>query len=140
VGVVYRSPNASEQCSQQLNEAIHEMVSSSFSHVLIVGDFNYPAINWLDQSCSAPVDHPSHKFLNCVQDTFLYQHVVEATRYRIGQQANMLDLVFTNEEAMVSDLSSHDPLGGSDHVVLTWQFNCYTQSSKEQFVKYYYKD
>ena len=63
--------------------------------------------------------HPSTKYLNCVLDNFLFQHVKVPTRFREGQQPSCLDLIFTNEENMVDldSLNIDSPLGKSDHAL-----------------------
>ena len=48
------------------------------------------------------------------------------TRWRGADSANVLDLVFTNEEHMISDIEYQSPLGKSDHCVLKFYFNCFT--------------
>ena len=75
-----------------IGERIGAVCDSNFQYVLIMGDFNYPHINW----CSA------HSFLMCVQGCFLYQHVTEPTHFRHGQAAKILDLVFTTGEKIVT--------------------------------------
>ena len=52
----------------------------------------------------------------------------------------MLDLIFTNEEDMVSDLNYLPSIGKSDHLLITFSFNCYTVPEFEgsQKVKYNY--
>jgi hypothetical protein len=126
VGVVYRSPSSGDIDNQNLNASIREAVDMKCSHVLVLGDFNYPEINWSTLRPDAAMGRPVQDFLDCVQDCFLFQHVSEATRFRLDQRANVLDLVFTNEEAMISNLKVHEPVGSSDHAVLSWNFNCYT--------------
>ena len=49
------------------------------------------------------------------------------TRWRGTDTPHVLDLVFTNEENMVSEMEYLSPLGKSDHCVLQFQFNCYTK-------------
>jgi hypothetical protein len=137
VGVIYRSPNADICCNQVLDEAIREAVSMKSSHIPVIGDFNYREINWNDQSCNAANGRASHDFLNCVQDCFLYQHATEAIHFCGTQRANVLDLVFINEEAMISDLHYCEPIGDSDHFVLSCQYNSYKVDSAFQFI---YKD
>jgi hypothetical protein len=55
------------------------------------------------------------RFLVCIDDCFLTQHVREATHHRPGQAANTLDLVLSNEENMVEGVQHHAPLGKSHH-------------------------
>ena len=62
-------------------------------------------------------------FFDTTQDLYLCQHVSFNTRFRIGCRPSRLDLIFSNEEHMVDNLQSNQPLGKSDHVVLTWAFD-----------------
>ena len=57
-------------------------------------------------------------FCDCVNDLFLHQHVQGHTRYREGQSPSTLDLIFTNNEDIITDVDTCPPLGKSDHVVL----------------------
>ena len=59
-------------------------------------------------------------FIETLQACFLHQNITEPTRYRKGQQSNLVDLILTSEEGMVQNLIYHPPLGESDHVVLTF--------------------
>ena len=54
VGVLYRTPSSSIDNNQSLLSIIsnlHETVP--FSHLLIMGDFNFPSINWTELVCSS---------------------------------------------------------------------------------------
>jgi len=103
VGVIYRSPNADTAQNDYLNAMMKEMVEKRNSHLMIMGDFNYPDINWDTQTSDHPSDHPSQGFLSCYRNCFLYQNVTRPTHYRAQQQANILDLMFTNESGMIND-------------------------------------
>ena len=93
------------------------------SHILLMGDFNYPNIDWGLGSRSIT---PSERlFMNTINDSFLYQHVTSPTRVRQNHCPTVLDLIFTNEDGMLSDLKVLAPLGKSDHSVLSFQLNCY---------------
>ena len=93
------------------------------SHLLICGDFNIPQIDWVQKFSIASETHPSRKFLNIVQEC-LFQHVTQPTRYR--DYPSVLDLLFTNEEKMISDISYLPGLGKGDHVLLEFYLVCYT--------------
>ena len=60
VGVVYRSPSSSDEQNSQLIQTITEMVQRRPSHLLIMGDFNFPGINWEEQSSVGSC--PEHVF------------------------------------------------------------------------------
>ena len=105
IGVCYRSPTAGDEENEALLSAIRTATVREKS-LLLVGDFNYPRIDWevLD------VSGDGEAFLDIFQDTFLCQHVTQATR---GD--NILDLVFSSEEELVSNLNIGPSIGGSDH-------------------------
>ena len=65
---------------------------ASKHQALIMGDFNYPGINWE----TLESDSMSQGFFYLTQDYFLIQHVSAPTR-----NSNILDLVMTTEANMV---------------------------------------
>jgi len=138
VGVVYRSPNASEQQNGQLNKTIGDVMCEGYSHVLIMGDFNYPEINWEMQVSTASAGHSSQEFLTSLHDSYLHQHVTEPTHHRAQQRANILDLVMTNESGMIHNLRYGEPIGKSHHSVLDWTFRCYQPQPATKVKKYLY--
>lgn len=129
VGCVYRSPNSSETNNVNLFKLLREVSENRYSHKLIMGDFNFPEIDWLDQSTSVSETHIASRFLENIRDCYLYQHVHENTRYRTGQEPSLLDCIFTNEENMVDNIHCCSALGKSDHVVISFQFNCYISAN-----------
>ena len=54
------------------------------------------------------------EFLEVANDCYLHQHVEGNTRF-CGEQASLLDLVFTREERDVRNIEILPPLGLSDH-------------------------
>ena len=81
--------------STELNSLISEINSKGYSHILMIGDFNYRQIDW-DKMTSC--DHEESQFINCIEDHYLTQHVKEPTRWRGNDTTSVLDLVFTNED------------------------------------------
>ena len=61
------------------------------------------------------------------------------TRFRGDDEPSTIDLIFTNEENMVSDLEYTSPVGKSDHCVLLFRFNCHTIIKHEKKTKRLYK-
>ena len=61
--------------------------------------------------------------MEALRDSFFHQHIVQPTRVRHGQEPSVLDLVLTNEEGMIENIEYGNPLGKSDHLVLTFEFN-----------------
>ena len=81
VGCVYRSPSGVLQGSvNQLEELFQQACSLQASHLIIVGDFNIPHINWESEASSAPASHFSHIFLDMMHDSLFSQHVKHPTR------------------------------------------------------------
>ena len=123
IGLVYRSPNSTLENNDMLNEWIKSVQDLRYSHILIMGDMNYPQIDWNLESCRASPEHSASKFLAATKDCYLIQHQKTPTRYKPGQTANTLDLVFTNREDMINEISVEGGLGKSDHSCLLINFN-----------------
>ena len=80
------------------------------SHLLIMGYFNYGDINWKSGTTPSELTNPATAFRETLRDMYLYQHVNEPTHYRAQQHPNTLDLIITNEEGMVDNLSLSAPV------------------------------
>ena len=76
-----------------------------------MGDFNFKEINWCEMTTSVNETHISSQFLECVRDTYFFQHILNPTRYREGNESSVLDLILTNEEEMVTDIKYLPGLG-----------------------------
>ena len=136
VGVIYRSPGSSEVNNDKLNQTIIEAVGLNHSHFLLMGDFNYPNIKWDSESTES--NTVEDKFIENIRDNFLFQHITKPTRGRLGNKSNILDLIFTNEEGMIEDVTYESPLGKSDHAVLLINHRCYTETTTYTKLKFYY--
>ena len=101
--------------------------TTNYSHVAVIGDFKYPKINWISSSTACNETSPEALFIENSLDCFLTQHVTKPTRARGDDTPSTLDLIFTNEPGMVSDICHNPPLDGSDHQVLIFDVHCYVQ-------------
>ena len=63
----------------------------------------------------------NHKFINCLQDLYLSQHVHENTRQRGKDSASCLDLVISSDENYILNLEQLAPLGKSDHSIIKFE-------------------
>ncbi|MES9884607.1 MAG: reverse transcriptase family protein, partial [Sedimenticola sp.] len=125
VGVLYRSTNSDDVNNEKLLQLMADAGKvNSISHVLIMGDFNFPEIKWNEMHVKASEISLPYRFYELSNDLFLNQHVTEDTRFRLNQEPSLLDLVFSNEEAMVERIVYESPIGKSDHVGLKWTFHC----------------
>ena len=125
IGSVYRSPSATRKASLELFDQIRRISDSQPSHLLITGDFNLPDIDWKLESSPNSLTNLGTIFMECYRDCFVYQHVMAPTHHRHGCTPTTLDLIFSNEEGMVTDISHLAPLGASCHNVIKFKFNCY---------------
>ena len=141
-GCIYRSPTRtgeSAENNENLNKLLLELCTKSYSHICLVGDFNYREINWNSWTTPHGESSKESKFIEAVRDSFLFQHVQEPTRVRGNDNPSMIDLIFSNEEHQVSDVVHHAPLGKSDHSVITFRFHCYLDFSKPKTCYQYHK-
>ena len=88
----------------KLNALLKNAVQFEHSHILICGDFDDKEINWHNLNTSVDIEHDASIFLENVRDTYLTQHIRQATRCRDNQQDGSLDLIFTNEDLMIDNL------------------------------------
>ena len=141
-GCIYRSPtqtDSSDNNNENLNKLLQDLCTKKYSHICLVGDFNYREINWKTWTTTHGESSKESKFLEKVRDCFLFQHVEEPTRARGNDNPSLIDLILTNEELQVSDVVHHAPLGKSDHSVITFNYHCYLDFSKPKTCYQYQK-
>ena len=130
VGCIYKPPFSDTATLNEINQGIaraKQLVDSGkYSSMLVVGDFNFPDIDWTSSIGGASKHHtrcrPSAKsFLNTINSCFLAQHVMEPTHLT---SHNTLDLVFTDDPQRVCDMKVAAPIVHTDkncvHGLLTW--------------------
>ena len=81
-----------------------------------MGDFNFPEINYKDNTVDAGIDFEAGKFFKNMEDLFWIQYVTEPTRARGTDKPSVLDYVFTDEENLIDSINYDPPIGKSDHV------------------------
>ena len=97
-----------------------------------MGDFNFPDAKWTEVTIQ---NNTSTKFIDSTRDALLTQKVIKPTRHRENQKSSMIDLIFVNEENLVSDINHECPVGLSDHEVLI--FDLYTPKVKSNYISKY---
>ena len=123
IGGIYRSPSSDEEVTvKELGNLLENVMNhkAKKTQLIICGDFNIKGIDWKHEICTQGSSHGAQDFLKKIQDLLLFQHVSEPTRYRQGQTAQTLDLIFTDEENVIKSLEYLDSLGLSDHIVITF--------------------
>ena len=115
-GCIYRSPSSDHaESTADLIEMLKHPDILKHNKIVITGDFNYPGIDWSNLCSSSGADSD---FIECINDLFLQQLILNPTRHRSGQKSNILDLVLTNDESIVNNIQHLSPIGKSDHDVL----------------------
>ena len=112
----YRAPSACTAEDELLLRTLEAMAEEG-TEMVLMGDFNFPSINW-------DTEHALERtrgecFLEWLHGSFLHQHVKNHTRYRESQRPSLLDLLNTRYPNAISEPLLKDPLGKSDHAVMT---------------------
>ncbi|ESO02987.1 hypothetical protein HELRODRAFT_173822 [Helobdella robusta] len=131
---IYRSPKSDEKNNKNLLSLLIEGLSLN-GDFLMLGDFNFPEIDWETFSCRGSDEKIENEFLSILKDKFLIQHINFPTRFRDGQAANILDLVISAKE-LVRNIMHHPPLGNSDHSIVEFKvigFRCPPEKYKKKY-------
>ena len=120
---VYRSPNS----TRQNDEALCRWIGALEGKRMIIGDFNLPGIKWEEGKSDAK----GREFYRTCNDTFLEQHVKEATHIN----GNRLDLVLTDGRDKVREIVMDGRLDRSDHeiVVVKIERNAESQNMGQRY-------
>ena len=86
---------AQQELEASLFQEIRKEVEGN-NLVIIVGDFNYPDINWCDRPYTNPT---SENFIDFYEDMFLNQYVKEGTR-----EGNNVHLFFFLNQEKIENL------------------------------------
>jgi ribonucleases P/MRP protein subunit RPP40 len=121
IAVCYRSANLNifpGDSNVEVRNLIKYLQKRNF---LLIGDFNYPDIDW----CGGQgLSRESQLFVDCLEDGFLTQHVTEKTR---GNAC--LDLVITKEPDVIDNMRVLGRLASSDHNMLLFDFIICTRNN-----------
>jgi hypothetical protein len=107
--LVYRNPTKNDQMFIPAFKKYYESLNVEKSSHVILGDFNFPEINWKD-STTTPGFKISAAFLEFVHISGLEQIVPSPTR-----KQNLLDIILTSETGMLYDVEILTDFYGSDH-------------------------
>lgn len=122
--LVYRPPHQTVEKDESLYSDLSAIVKDRFC--IITGDFNCPKINWKERTA----DVEGKRLLEFASEELLTQWVDEGTRGN-----NILDLVFSSEDDLISNLRVGEKLDKSDHSMI--KFEIETKFSKKE--KYFTK-
>ena len=119
VGSFYRSPNSTTENRDNLNELLEKISEKKCSHVMLLGDFNYPKIDWKIMSASVTrIEDKDFKCIEKLRDCYLIQHITEPTEGRGTTEPSLLDLVITSEVFEIVSIETASALGKNDHSII----------------------
>ena len=145
MGVTYRSPSSSADDNGKFVNQINTLskyLQDSNERLVLVGDFNYPEIDWVNEFCDKPPNHPACQFLNSIHFNFLKQYVDRPTHFRALQEPTLIDLIISN----VPDFNNYDfihsikylpPFGKSHHSVICFKIDLHKSVNKDPSVSKY---
>ena len=134
VGICYRTPSSTNENNKNLTELLAATQTIKADGLLLMGDFNFPTINWEEGIVNDTEESEAAQFYETTQDLFLYQHIRFPTRFREGHNPSCLDLIFSDQQHVVEDVVEDEPLGKSDHVTVKWNY-LYDEHPKERSKK-----
>ena len=109
---LYRLPNSSSENIKLLNQLILN-TSLNGGKLLILGDFNFPTINWDNLSTRHLSSHCASEFFAATQDAFYYNtfralHIPDLIKNQLW-----LNLIFSQDDKTITNMTTSAPLGKS---------------------------
>ena len=89
VGVIYRSPSSTLENNTELNALLDLSQRHKHAHLLIMEDFNYPDVDFVNCTSDSSKNAPSTLLLLKIDEILLKQHVTESTRVKEGLRPSM---------------------------------------------------
>ncbi|CAH8641175.1 unnamed protein product [Dicrocoelium dendriticum] len=86
-----------------------------------MGDFNLPDVDWQNFSCGAVTRCLATELLELALHASLHQFVDRPTRFMMGQNPSLLDLIFAKSIDFVTNIVYNSPFGASDHACLSFK-------------------
>ena len=122
--LVYRTPHQVVEKDEDLYDNLGRIINNKFC--ILMGDFNCPKINWKNRSGDAE----GRRLINFSSEELLSQWVDEPTRGN-----SILDLVFSSEDNVITNLEVGEKLGKSDHSIVKFDIKTNFSKIKKSFTK-----
>ena len=104
IACVYRSPNSTVNNSDNLNVLLKNISDKYNANLIVLGDFNYPRIDWVHYSTNSCINDSKYKFLETIRDCFFQQYVNSSTRGRNSDNPTLLNLVLSNNDDLIDNV------------------------------------
>jgi len=113
--VIFRLPNYDGLAENFVDLLIECLIlhATVLQTNIMTGDLNCPMIGWQNATC--PADRISRQLLDFTVDAGVYQFVDFATRAN-----NILDVLLTDDEEIITTVAADVPIGQSDHLMVTF--------------------
>ena len=108
--LLYRPPDQTAENDEDLYGSLSTYIRNKLC--IVTGDFNC-RVDWTEGTAA---DAESKRLLDFANEEYLTQWVDEPTR-----GSNMLDLVFSSEDNIISNLSVGEKLGKGDHNIVRFE-------------------
>ena len=82
IACAYRSRNSTVNNLDNLNVLLKNISDKYNANLIVLGDFNYPRIDWVHYSTNSSISNSNYKFLETTRDCFFQQYVKSSTRTR----------------------------------------------------------
>ena len=122
--LVYRPPHQVLEKDESLYRDLSTATKDRFC--IITGDFNCSKVNWKNMTGDAE----GRRLLDYASEEILTQWVEEPTRGN-----NTLDLVFSSEDNIISNLIVGEKLGKGDHNMVKFEIKVNFSERKSTFIK-----
>ena len=124
LGLVYRSPNSDDAANNNLKNQLN-FVNKKLNNLIIMGDFNYPSIDWENMYCKKNEEHCDSKFLFEISNMKLQQLIESPTHYKPNCKPSLIDLVITKRPDLIYEIKQNPPIAKSHHTVITAKINAH---------------
>lgn len=115
VACIYSPPDNNIADTQNICQYLSSI--EECRNVIILGDFNRPEIDWKSGTLTKN-DARAAFFYDWYTGSNLHQLITQPTRFRANNNPSCLDLLFTTDERLITEIALGNPLGKSDHVTI----------------------
>ena len=106
ITLVYRPPSSNDENTEELCK----LLESTDTNSIIIGDFNFPKIDWKFQTSEQKSANFLQRTIECE-----YNQMVE---FKTHIRGNLLDLVLTKNPENIVNIEQLGNLGNSDHSII----------------------